>query len=110
MNDLVILHEMKRSDIESILRFMGDGYDIFAKGYTRSVSAGDFETCLSVETPPQIDPLFWIAVSTWYCEREHRDVFDVPSWTPFDLAQDAYRVPGVGPIIFFPSFRLVEDL
>lgn len=56
-------------------------------------------------------PEFWIAVATWYCEREHNvDLGRLPAWTPLDLAKSSSVVEDeiYNSAICFFGFKLVD--
>lgn len=58
----------------------------------------------------QYFPEFWIAVATWYCERERTDIGMLPAWTPLDLAKSSSVVEDeiYNSAICFLGFKLVD--
>jgi hypothetical protein len=73
---------------------------------SRASLFSDFDRVMCVSIHSDIQPLFWVAVATWYCEQERLHVTDVPDWTPIDLASDC--VIDDMHNFSFPHFQLVR--
>jgi hypothetical protein len=104
--------DISKKDLEEIIADTGAGDKaiLFINDFGYSGVEGN----LAFTLPYDLMPHFWLSVATWYCEREHlscsSDSFDLPEWTPLDLAVNAkLSINGdTCPIIYFPAFRLVN--
>lgn len=98
---------MRRAEIEAIFDFMGGDFDVEVKLYSPSEFNPHRHTYFGVQVPSSLQPRFWIAVATWYCDQEHVAAAKLPDWTPIDLASDTLQVSVDH--LYFDSFDFVED-
>lgn len=92
-------YTMLRPHINEILSLMGKSLDVVAHG-CRDALVVRFSS-----DDQHLQPLFWVSLADWYCEREHQDLNVLPDWTPADLVWDVQTQPPRS--LVFPSFRLV---
>jgi hypothetical protein len=81
------IFKIKLSHIKGILNTFAGLDNGIAVG-TRTSIFSDQEQLMCMHINSDYQPVFWIAVATWYCEMEHLYLSEVPDWTPLDLASD----------------------
>lgn len=103
-------YTMLRSDIKSIQEdIVGLKFNVAVETYSPKERDPWNREYFGLHIPLGLQSSFWVVVTTWYCERERIDMYNLPNWTPLDLAFSVRHVVGSMDRLYFESFQLVED-
>ena len=102
---------MRQSDVEEIIEDMGVSSAITVSLYIPAEFNPLGLTFFGLEIPVALQPVFWVTVSTWFCERERIDLTMLPDWTPLDLARSVMYVSFTSSpeLLYFDGFSWLED-